>query len=117
MPPSENLSETQHNTTDARMASRNAEQARNRALWLAQEESGELEILEPVHLAALAADPRVRNALKTPELQQLIRNIDGSRCRLEALHAAQVNQPQFDAFADLLLGVIYAAEDAKRTRR
>jgi hypothetical protein len=99
------------------MSNKQQPQPRNRALWeQEQQQSGELEILQTVHLNAIANDERVRDALKTPELQQLIRSIDGSRARLEALAAAQHNVPEFDAFCSHILSVIYGAEDARWKR-
>lgn len=99
--------------------SRKEPQSRNRAVWEQQQAeqggTGELEILDNVHLDALSNDKDIRNMIKTPELQQLIASIDGSRCRLEALVAAQHNVPQFDKFCEHVLAVIYGAEDAKRS--
>ena len=106
------------------MSSSNQQQqqqtARNRALWSSNNNSnnnddgeGELEMLQRVHLQALESHPEIRNALKTKELQDLIRNIDKSKCRLEALAAAEHNVPQFKQFCELLLGVIYGVEDAR----
>ena len=88
--------------------------SRNRALYSSeQEEESELEMLQRVHLQALEANPQIRDALKTKELQELIRNIDKSKCRLEALAAAEHNVPQFKQFCELLLGVVYGVEDAR----
>jgi hypothetical protein len=86
--------------------------ARNRALWNSQNQE-ELEMLEQIHLHALQSNKNIRDALKTKELQDLIRNIDKSKCRLEALAAAQHNIPQFREFCQLLLSSIYGAEDSK----
>ena len=88
--------------------------SRNRALYSSeQEEESELEMLQRVHLQALEANPQIRDALKTKELQELIRNIDKSKCRLEALAAAEHNVPQFKQFCELLLEVVYGVEDAR----
>ena len=98
------------------MSSNNAT-ARNRALWdAANANQGELELLEPAHLDALARDAGIVDALRTPELQLLIRSVDGSRCRLEALAAAEHNVPQFRQFCQQLLRCIYDAEDARHRR-
>ncbi len=88
--------------------------ARNRALWPPElATSGELEVLQAEHLDALARHRGVRDALATPELRALITAVDGSRCRLEALAAAQHNVPEFKRFCELVLGVVYATEDAR----
>ena len=93
----------------------NQHTARNRALWnnSSVDQRDELEMLEQIHLQALQSNQNIRDALKTKELQDLIRNIDKSKCRLEALAAAQHNIPQFREFCQLLLGTIYDAEDNK----
>ncbi len=88
--------------------------SRNRAIWSSQSAaSSELEMLERPHLDALRADAQIRDALKTEELRELIRCIDGSKCRLEALAAAQHNVPQFKRFCEQVLGVVYTTEDAR----
>jgi hypothetical protein len=108
------------NQTSKQIMSQNQQQqqARNRAMWNPEQVTqGELEILEQLHLHALSSNKDVRNMLKSTELQELIKNIDKSKCRLEALATAQHNIPQFKEFCDLLLNVIYSAEDGKYGNR
>lgn len=66
-----------------------------------------LEILSEAHLRALTDDEEIRKSLRSAELQTLIRNVDSSRCRLEALAAAQHNIPEFKAFCDAVLRNIH----------
>lgn len=67
-------------------------------------------ILQEKHLGALAHDPRVRSALRSPSLQKLIKTIDSSRSRLDALEAAQYNNADFKGFCDAVLRVIAEVE-------
>ncbi len=70
------------------------------------DEDGQLAVLSDEHLAALANDPSIRGALKSTELRELLRSIDGSRSRLDALAAAQHNVPEFREFSDEILRVV-----------
>jgi zinc finger HIT domain-containing protein 3 len=67
-------------------------------------------ILQEKHLSALANDPTVRSALRSPSLQKLIRTIDSSRSRLDALDAAQYNNADFKRFCNEVMRVIARAE-------
>lgn len=72
------------------------------------EGSDELEVLRGHHLSALANHPGIRGQLKTKELQKLVRIINNSRSRLDALDAALHNVPEFKEFADLVLSVVHS---------
>lgn len=67
-------------------------------------------ILQEKHLSALANDPAVRSALRSPSLQKLIRTIDSSRSRLDALDAAQYNNADFKHFCNDVMRAIARAE-------
>ncbi|KAG5495187.1 hypothetical protein JKF63_02242 [Porcisia hertigi] len=67
-------------------------------------------ILQEKHLGALANHPRIRSALRSPSLQKLIKTIDSSRSRLDALDAAQYNNADFKAFCDEVMIVIAEVE-------
>ncbi|AYU82205.1 HIT zinc finger containing protein [Leishmania donovani] len=67
-------------------------------------------ILQEKHLGALAHDPRVRSALRSPSLQKLIKTVDSSRSRLDALEAAQYNNADFRDFCDAVMRVIAEVE-------
>ncbi|GET91966.1 hypothetical protein, conserved [Leishmania tarentolae] len=67
-------------------------------------------ILQEKHLAALANNPRVRSALRNSSLQKLIKTIDTSRSRLDALEAAQYNNADFKDFCDDVMRVIAEME-------
>ncbi|KAG5493643.1 hypothetical protein JIQ42_02017 [Leishmania sp. Namibia] len=67
-------------------------------------------ILQEKHLGALANHPRVRSALRSLSLQKLIKTIDGSRSRLDALEAAQYNNADFKEFCDEVMRVIAEVE-------
>ncbi|CBZ30018.1 conserved hypothetical protein [Leishmania mexicana MHOM/GT/2001/U1103] len=67
-------------------------------------------ILQEKHLGALAHNPRVRSALRSPSLQKLIKTIDSSRSRLDALEAAQYNNADFRDFCDEVMRVIAEVE-------
>ena len=74
---------------------------------LEQDESQlELEVLSEAHLAALCEDKRIISSLKSSELQETIRIIDGSRTRLDALEAALHNIPEFRSFVNHILEVV-----------
>ena len=70
--------------------------------------SEDFELLDEAHLGALANDRYLRDALRTAELRSLLRIIDNSRSRLDALDAAMHNVPQFNDFCQKVLGVIYS---------
>lgn len=74
------------------------------------EEEG-LTILSERHLRSLAHAPRIRDALKDTALQRLLRTIDGSRSRLDALDAAEFNNPLFAEFCKEVRAAIAAAEE------
>jgi hypothetical protein len=60
-------------------------------------------LLKLQQCAALASDANILNKLRTPELQKVLRIIDNSRARLDALETAMHNIPDFKAFcADVL---------------
>lgn len=67
-------------------------------------------ILQEKHLSALANDPGMRRALRSPTLQKLILTIDSSRSRLDALHAAQYNNADFNQFCNEVMRIIARAE-------
>lgn len=67
-------------------------------------------ILQEAHLRALANDPNVRGALRSPSLQKLIRTIDASRSRLDALDAAQYNNADFKRFCNDVIRAIAKVE-------
>ncbi|KPA81103.1 hypothetical protein ABB37_04458 [Leptomonas pyrrhocoris] len=67
-------------------------------------------ILQEKHLRALVSDSNVRNALRSPLLQKLIRTIDSSRSRLDALDAAQYNNADFKQFCNEVMRVIARVE-------
>lgn len=67
-------------------------------------------ILQEKHLSALANDATVRSALRSPSLQKLIRTIDASRSRLDALDAAQYNNADFKRFCSEVMRAIAKAE-------
>jgi hypothetical protein len=92
-----------------------AEHLRNdtAAAALLRDGAQELEILTPAHLSALANHREIRNQLKTKELQKLMKIIDNSRCRLEALEAALHNVPEFKAFCATVLQTVYNVDSSK----
>ncbi|KPI83145.1 hypothetical protein ABL78_7833 [Leptomonas seymouri] len=67
-------------------------------------------ILQERHLSALMNDANIRSALRSPSLQKLIRTIDSSRSRLDALDAAQYNNADFKKFCDDVMRIIAKAE-------
>ncbi|KAG5469497.1 hypothetical protein LSCM1_02719 [Leishmania martiniquensis] len=67
-------------------------------------------ILQEKHLSALANHPRVRSALRSASLQKLIKTIDSSRSRLDALEAAQYNNAEFKGFCEEVMRVIAEVE-------
>ncbi|RNF05128.1 zinc finger family protein [Trypanosoma rangeli] len=71
---------------------------------------GELVVLGEAHLSELAHNTNIRNKLRSSELQRLLRVIDSSRSRIDALEAAMANNPEFKEFCDNVLGVVNAAE-------
>lgn len=71
-----------------------------------QDNDLDLLVLRDRHLAALAANPDLRQSLKSTELQALLVKIDSSRSRLEALAAARHNVPEFDAFCQQILSTL-----------
>ncbi|ESL10030.1 hypothetical protein TRSC58_02242 [Trypanosoma rangeli SC58] len=71
---------------------------------------GVLVVLGEAHLSELAHDKNIRNKLRSSELQRLLRVIDASRSRIDALEAAMTNNPEFKEFCDNVLGVVNAAE-------
>ena len=74
---------------------------------------GDLSILGEEHLAALNHDPKVRQQLRSRELQQLLVKIDSSKSRLDALEAAMYNVPEFATFCDHVLEKVYVVEGRK----
>ena len=58
-------------------------------------------------LHALASDPRVANEVKTTELQALLKVVDGSRSRIDALETAIHNVPEFASFVQNILRIIW----------
>jgi zinc finger HIT domain-containing protein 3 len=81
---------------------------------LNDEGDDELDVLRAPHLSALANHPNLRNQLKSRELQKLIRIINNSRSRLDALEAALHNVPEFKEFADLILTVVHSCNERRR---
>ena len=81
---------------------------------LLHDECDELLLLGPAQLAALAADAAVRNQLKSTELRVLVRSIDGSRSRLDALAAARGNIVDFDTFCRAVLHAIAISGGGER---
>ncbi|KAF8283926.1 putative HIT zinc finger [Trypanosoma cruzi] len=79
-----------------------------------RDEDGELVVLGEAHLSELAHDTNIRKKLLSSELQQLLRVIDASRSRIDALEAAMANTPEFKEFCDEVLGVVSAAERGLR---
>jgi hypothetical protein len=71
----------------------------------------ELEVLRSVHLSALATNRDIRDQLKSSELRKLIRIIDNSRSRLDALDAALHNVPEFKDFCDLVLQTVHGCNE------
>jgi hypothetical protein len=63
----------------------------------------ELLVLDHRHLECLRASPQIRNLLKTSELQTVVKTIDASRSRLDALEAACHNIPEFAEFCQEVL--------------
>jgi len=68
-------------------------------------------MLSRAQLHAIALDPRVKDEVKTKELQDLLKVVDGSRSRLDALETAMHNVPEFRSFVDNLLRVIWMNAD------
>ncbi|KAK7201383.1 HIT zinc finger containing protein [Novymonas esmeraldas] len=104
-------------STAADASSSNAPSAttevRRQSSVLQEEYAGDADavyILQEKHLGALANHPRVRRALRSPALQKLIKTIDGSRSRLDALDAAQYNNADFKDFCDDVMRVIAEVE-------
>ena len=58
-------------------------------------------------LHALASDSRIRNEVRTPELQTLLKTIDSSRSRLDVLETAEYNIPEFSEFLRHVSQAIY----------
>jgi hypothetical protein len=74
-------------------------------------DDGRLVILGERHLVALRSSNAIRGPLKSGELQDIIRRIDGSRCRLDALDAALHNVPEFREFCEVVLTTVHAADE------
>lgn len=70
-------------------------------------DDGELQVLGARQLEALRENRRVRDMLRTRELRGMIKIIDKSRSRIDALEAAIHNSGDFSDFCDMLLGIIY----------
>lgn len=66
-----------------------------------------VEILSEYHIDVLRNDPKVRDHLRTRELREMIRTIDASRSRLDALETALHNSKEFNEFCRHLLRVIH----------
>lgn len=81
-----------------------------------EEPSGELTVLQSAHLVALANNPTIRNQLKTAELRKLLRIIDNSRSRLDALDAALHNVPEFREFCSDVLATISEVQSSTLMR-
>ncbi|CAJ1035398.1 putative HIT zinc finger containing protein [Leishmania utingensis] len=73
-------------------------------------DAGAVYTLQEKHLCALERHPRVRSALCSPSLQKLIKTIDSSRSRLDALEAAQYNNADFKEFCIEVIRVIAEVE-------
>ncbi|CCW60878.1 unnamed protein product [Phytomonas sp. EM1] len=78
-----------------------------------EEEPGVLYLLKERHLAALANDPDIRRALRSSLLQQMLRTIDQSRSRLDALDAALHNNPDFKHFCEEVINLVALVEEGK----
>ena len=66
-----------------------------------------VEILSQYHTDLLRNNSRVRDHLRTAELRQMIKTVDSSRSRLDALEAALHNSREFNEFCRYLLGLIH----------
>lgn len=77
---------------------------------LVDEGDDELDVLRGCHLSALANHPGIRNQIKSAELQKLIRIVNNSRSRLDALDAALHNVSEFKEFCDLVLSVVHSCD-------
>lgn len=73
------------------------------------DEDGSIQILGERQLNAIRHDKKVRDMLRTKELRAMIKIIDKSRSRLDALEAGLHNSTEFNHFCDHLLGVIYGS--------
>ncbi|EAN79260.1 HIT zinc finger, putative [Trypanosoma equiperdum] len=71
-----------------------------------RDEDGSLVVLGEAHLAALARDAKLRNQLRSAELQRLLRIVNISRSRVDALEAALANVPEFKGFCENVLEVL-----------
>eukprot|EP00758_Cryptobia_borreli_P007886 Tbor_TRINITY_DN5337_c3_g2::TRINITY_DN5337_c3_g2_i1::g.4218::m.4218 len=77
----------------------------------AADDSGQpLEVLQMRHLEAICSHKQIRDYLRTKELRAMIRAVDNSRCRLEAMEASMYNSPDFKAFCDTIIGCISEVE-------
>nr|CCC94873.1 conserved hypothetical protein [Trypanosoma congolense IL3000] len=77
-----------------------------------RDEDGVLSVLGQAHLTAISHNQWVRDQLKSVELQRLMRIIDNSRSRIDALEAGLANIPDFKAFCDGLLKVLAEADES-----
>lgn len=66
---------------------------------------------------ALQTHKEIRSALRSSALQSMIRAIDSSSCKLDALNAALKNDPYFKQFYDTTLSVILQAQEEELRRR
>eukprot|EP00796_Vickermania_ingenoplastis_P011896 gene11896-8180_t len=66
-------------------------------------------LLGPREVDSLYNNRRIRLALQSPQLQSMLRTIDQSASKLEALEAAKANDPVFRSFCDEVLHVVWAA--------
>lgn len=73
----------------------------------------DLVVLRREHLSAIANNLSIRNALKSEELKKLVRIIDGSRSRLDALDAALHNIPEFREFCNEVIMTIYGTRSPR----
>ncbi|KNH05421.1 Zinc finger HIT-type [Perkinsela sp. CCAP 1560/4] len=75
------------------------------------DQSGQLPDMEGLltrkQMHALATDEKIAHQLKSRELQELMRCIDKSRSRLDALETAEHNIPEFAAFAEHVAQVLF----------
>lgn len=83
-----------------------------------EETDGALYVLKEAHLDAMMNDKSVRGALRSAELQGLLRTIDKSRSRLDALETALAHNVHFAEFCREVMNVIGEVQqvDAKRRR-
>lgn len=118
--PSTSSSCTSASTTEASaplpVEPQKQQQQQNKIFW-ERTEHPEFSVLGEAEMYALSSHKEIRSALRSTALQSIIRSIDSSSCKLDALRLALRNDPCFKNFYDRTLAVILQAQEEKARKR